>query len=89
MNVSDVIIDVSENKEEFDFSTLFTEKQGYSFLVGAGISMDPPSNVPSARMFVRELFNYYAPKEELENLESLESLRYEFLVEKYEKLKYA
>ena len=86
MNLSDVIINVSENKEEFDFSTFFTEKQGYTFLVGAGISMDPPSNVPSARMFVRELFTYYAPKEELEYLESLESLRYEFLVEKIQSL---
>ncbi|MCJ7650078.1 MAG: SIR2 family protein, partial [Candidatus Lokiarchaeota archaeon] len=60
--------------------------RSYTFLVGAGISMDPPSCVPSARMFVNELFKYYAPKEEIESLSGLDSLRYEFLIEKIENL---
>jgi tetratricopeptide (TPR) repeat protein len=65
---------------------LFNEKRPYTFLVGAGISMDPPSNVPSARMFVRELFNYYAPENEIDSLSKIDSLRYEFLVEKIQNL---
>jgi tetratricopeptide (TPR) repeat protein len=48
--------------------------------------MDHPSCIPSARMFVDELFRYYAPEEEIEKLSSLESLRYEFLVEKVQNL---
>jgi tetratricopeptide (TPR) repeat protein len=86
MNLKENIVRLSGDDKKFDFSSLFSEKCLYTFLVGAGISMDPPSNVPSARMFVKELFNYYAPKEEIEHLEQLESLRYEFLVEKVQNL---
>ncbi len=86
MNLEDYIVRLSDDDKTFDFSSLFSEKQIYTYLVGAGISMDPPANVPSARMFVKELFNYYAPKEEIMHLEQLESLRYEFLVEKVQNL---
>ena len=83
--VEDYIIKLS-NSEIAQNATLFNEKRPYTFLVGAGISMDPPSNVPSARMFVSELFNYYTPKNEIDSLSNLDSLRYEFLVEKIQSL---
>ncbi|MFX0022102.1 MAG: tetratricopeptide repeat protein [Candidatus Hermodarchaeota archaeon] len=79
----DMIIKLSEG---LGIKELFSEKRLYTYLVGAGISMDPPSSMPSARMFVRELFKYYAPEDEIEKLLSLESLRYEFLVEKVQNL---
>ena len=82
----DYIFKLSDTSEISQNSRLFNEKRFYTFLVGAGISMDPPSNVPSARMFVRELFNYYAPKNEIETLSKLENLRYEYLVEKIQNL---
>ena len=86
MKVEDIIIKISEAADAQDFKDLFPETKLYTFLVGAGISMDPPSCVPSARMFVNELFKYYAPEEEIEKLSSLETLRYEFLVEKVQNL---
>ena len=86
MKFEDIIIKISEGANEPDFKDLFSENRLCTFLVGAGISMDPPSCVPSARMFVNELFKYYAPEEEIEKLSSLESLRYEFLVEKVQHL---
>jgi len=82
----DCIIKIANGPEINQFAVLFDEKRPYTFLVGAGISMDPPSNVPSARMFVRDLFNYYAPENEIDTLSKIDSLRYEFLVEKIQNL---
>ncbi len=65
-----------------DIESLFTPKRKYTFLVGAGISMDPPSNMPSARQIVNILLDLCAPEEEIENLLSLEMLRFELVVEK-------
>ncbi|MFX0020762.1 MAG: tetratricopeptide repeat protein [Candidatus Hermodarchaeota archaeon] len=76
--VDDIIF--KEYKE--DIESLFTPKRKYTFLVGAGISMDPPSNMPSARQIVKSLLDLCAPKEEIENLLSLEMMRFELVVEK-------
>ena len=38
-----------------DIESLFTPKRNYTFLVGAGISMDPPSNMPSAQQILNGL----------------------------------
>jgi len=86
LKLEDIIIKIPEGIMAPEFKDLFSENRLYTFLVGAGISMDPPSNIPSARMFVHELFKYYAPEEEIEKLSSLESLRYELLVEKVQNL---
>ncbi len=66
--------------------SLFPAGQQYVFLVGAGISMDPPSSLPSARMFVRELLEVFAPHEEVERFLSIENLRYEHVVEMVEQM---
>jgi len=86
VKVEDNIIQISDGPNGPDFKELFSENRLCTYLVGAGISMDPPSCVPSARMFVSELFKYYAPEEEKEKLSSLDTLRYEFLVEKVQNL---
>ena len=86
INPEDLFLKVPEEEKLNEILNLFSEKRTYTFLVGAGISMDPPSCVPSARMFVNELFKYYAPKEEIEYLSKLDSLRYEFLAEKIQDL---
>ncbi|MFX0071573.1 MAG: tetratricopeptide repeat protein, partial [Candidatus Hermodarchaeota archaeon] len=65
-----------------DIQSLFTPKRKYTFLVGAGVSMDPPSNMPSARQIVKSVLDLCAPREEIENLLSLEMLRFELVVEK-------
>ncbi|MGM0468055.1 MAG: tetratricopeptide repeat protein [Promethearchaeati archaeon] len=79
-------IKITDKEKSQILKDLFTEKKLYVFLVGAGISMDPPSCVPSARMFVRQLFKYYAPADETDRLSYLKSLRYEFLVEKVQNM---
>lgn len=64
-----------------NINEILPPKTLYTFLVGAGISMNPPSNIPSARQFVSSLLHYYAPPEEIDNILQIENLRYEFLVE--------
>jgi tetratricopeptide (TPR) repeat protein len=86
LKLEDVFIKISGSSNAPNYKDLFSESRLYTFLVGAGISMDPPSCVPSARLFVNELFKYYAPEEEIEKLSSLENLRYEILVEKVQNL---
>jgi tetratricopeptide (TPR) repeat protein len=65
---------------------LFIPERKYTFLVGAGASMDSPTNMPSAREIVRSLLSFCAPNEEVDNLLSLDLLRYELVVEKIQGL---
>ncbi|MFX1567298.1 MAG: tetratricopeptide repeat protein [Promethearchaeota archaeon] len=64
------------------FTDLIKSGKGYTYLVGAGISMDPPSSIPSAREIVRAMLELCAPMEEIDNLLSLRTLRYEMMIEK-------
>ena len=70
-------------KQKYDgkIEDLFPIQEAYTFLAGAGISMDPPSNMPSAVQIVRALINHCAPPGEIENLLSLKGLRYEMIIE--------
>jgi len=86
MKIEKIANNISGQEKPSVLNDLFKENRLYTFLVGAGISMGPPSCIPSARMFVHELFKYYAPTEEIEELTSLNSLRYEFLVDKVQNL---
>lgn len=65
-----------------DLEALFAPKRNYTFLVGAGISMDPPANMPSAKQIVKSLLELFAPPEEIDNLLVQEMLRFELVVEK-------
>ncbi len=67
---------------EEDAESLFSAKISYTFLVGAGISIPKPTALASAREIVRNLLEFCAPTEELENLLSLEKLRFELVIEK-------
>ena len=60
---------------------LFKSDEGCTFLAGAGVSMDAPSNMPSARQFVRSLLSYCGLESELEKMMGLPLLRYELVVE--------
>ncbi|MFX0076916.1 MAG: hypothetical protein ACFE96_15835, partial [Candidatus Hermodarchaeota archaeon] len=62
--------------------SLFSPTFNYTFLVGAGVSMDAPTSMPSAVKIVRSLLNLCAPAEEVEALLSLDKLRFELVVEK-------
>jgi len=74
--------DIQFKEYNENIESLFTPKRKYTFLVGAGISMDPPTNMPSARQIVKDLLELCAPPEEVKNLLCLETLRFELVVEK-------
>ncbi len=52
-----------------------------TFLVGAGISMNPPSSLASAREIVRDLLELCVPPDEIDAILDLPNLRYETIVE--------
>jgi tetratricopeptide (TPR) repeat protein len=58
---------------------VLTKEEDYIFLAGAGISMDPPSKLPSARTLINSLIEYMCPPEILK--ENLLNLKYELLIE--------
>ncbi len=60
---------------------VFSIDQNYTFLAGAGISMDAPTKMPSAVQMVKELFTLITPEEEISRVLGLESLRFELAVE--------
>jgi tetratricopeptide (TPR) repeat protein len=60
---------------------LFEKGLKYTFLVGAGISMNSPSNLPSARSIIRVLLETCIPAEELIKIQSIKGLRYEMIIE--------
>lgn len=62
----------------------FDLTRDYTFLVGAGISMDAPTNMPSARQIARCLLDVFTPAEEVDALSSLSGLRYEALIEYFQ-----
>ncbi len=71
------------NFEDFAQMLIFSPEHQYTFLVGAGISMNPPSRIPSAVQFVETILNLCAPPEEIEAIMKLPHLRYELLIEKF------
>lgn len=60
---------------------LFAPQQNYTFLAGAGISIDPPSCLLSARRLVQILLELCCPADELEKITGLDKLRYELVIE--------
>jgi tetratricopeptide (TPR) repeat protein len=70
-------------KENFDL--LFPKDALVAFLVGAGISMDAPSNAPSARAVVKTLLECTALEDELDSLMTYDNLRYEYVIELIQK----
>ncbi len=66
------------------YTKLINQKYNLTYLVGAGISMDFPTNFPSARNIVEILLRYIVPKDEIKKilkLKALEKLRYEIIIE--------
>ncbi|MHA1670040.1 MAG: hypothetical protein ACTSV5_05605 [Promethearchaeota archaeon] len=65
-----------------NLTDLLNPRDNFTYLVGAGISMDAPTNIPSAKQIVKTLLDFCAPSEELNILLSLQQLIYELIVEK-------
>ena len=67
-------------KHFMDINSIFNLDEKYTFLVGAGISMNPPSNIPNANNFVEIMVKICAPKDYSEKLISYKP-RFELVVE--------
>ncbi len=68
-------------KSSLNLHELCEEQAKYTFLAGAGISMNAPSNIPSARQIVKSLLNICAPEEDQPYILDIKSLGYEIFVE--------
>lgn len=53
----------------------------YSFLAGAGISIDAPANLPSANKIISTIFNYYLPEDEIDYFINQVQIRFEAFIE--------
>ncbi|TFH30566.1 MAG: hypothetical protein E4G98_01805, partial [Promethearchaeota archaeon] len=73
----------SSNFDDFVRMAIFSSEHQFTFLVGAGISMNPPSCIPSAVQFVKTILDLCIPPEEIEAIMKLPHLRYELLIEKF------
>src|SRR5271157_457537 len=68
-----------------NITNIFPLDDDYVFLAGAGISMNAPSSLPSAREMVRIMLQVCVPQEDFLAISNLEGLRYELIVEAVEK----
>ncbi|MBD3351662.1 MAG: tetratricopeptide repeat protein [Candidatus Lokiarchaeota archaeon] len=59
---------------------LFYPNDKYTFLIGAGISMEPPTQYPSAIEMVQTFLELLTPKEVMQDI-SMDDLRFEIVVE--------
>ncbi|MFX1365919.1 MAG: tetratricopeptide repeat protein [Promethearchaeota archaeon] len=60
---------------------IFTDNEKLTFLVGAGCSVDPPSNLPAGRKMIEAIINYTCADSEKQKILELDKLRFEQLVE--------
>lgn len=63
------------------FNGIFTDNTKFTFLIGAGCSTDPPSNLPTGRQMIEALFEKTCPESLLNDLISIDILRFEQLVQ--------
>ncbi|MFX0062341.1 MAG: tetratricopeptide repeat protein [Candidatus Hermodarchaeota archaeon] len=53
---------------EITLETVFGAKDQFCFLVGSGISLDPPSNLPTGYQFTKAILEHLIPLEERANI---------------------
>ena len=53
----------------------------FTFLIGAGCSRDSPSNLPIGKEMIEAIIEYTCPKVLIDTLKSLNTLRFEQLVQ--------
>ncbi|MFX0001815.1 MAG: tetratricopeptide repeat protein, partial [Candidatus Hermodarchaeota archaeon] len=59
---------------------LFKNEEKFTFLIGAGCSVDAPSNVPDSNTIKEELINYFCAESEISNILEIEDLKLEQLL---------
>ncbi|MFX1255022.1 MAG: tetratricopeptide repeat protein [Promethearchaeota archaeon] len=66
---------------ELDLKDLFTSDQFLTFLVGAGISIEPPSGLMPAWQIMEAILRFGAVEEAVPKLLGIKDLRFEYLIE--------
>ena len=66
---------------EYDIEHALGGDMPLCFLVGAGISMDPPARLGSARQLMDGIIRFAAPADAVDSIQNIPDLRYECLVE--------
>ncbi|MHA1146526.1 MAG: SIR2 family protein, partial [Candidatus Helarchaeota archaeon] len=86
MNARDQLKESSQEsnfykESKLTYEDLLCKDKNYTAFVGAGVSMNPPSNLLSARQIVKYLIGMCCPEEEIERILELPQLRYELVIE--------
>ncbi|MFX0092510.1 MAG: tetratricopeptide repeat protein, partial [Candidatus Hodarchaeota archaeon] len=68
---------------KFDLGELITKKEGLAYLVGAGISINPPSDLMSARQIMESIVRFSAVEDAVDKILDIEDLRFEYLVQEF------
>ena len=64
-------------QSDLKIKDLFGKGNKLTFLIGAGCSVDTPSNVPDGNEIKEELIKYFCAESEIENILKIESLKLE------------
>ncbi|MBD3350408.1 MAG: tetratricopeptide repeat protein [Candidatus Lokiarchaeota archaeon] len=74
---------------ELDLEKILESDESLTFLAGAGISIDPPSNLPSARRIMRDIIRFSCVDESLEDLlsdESINNMQFESILQIFQEI---
>jgi tetratricopeptide (TPR) repeat protein len=74
------------NDTILDIQKLISTDQKLTFLVGAGISINPPSNLSSARGIMKDIIRFCCPEDAIEYLltdQMLNRIRYEYILQHF------
>ncbi|MFX0064826.1 MAG: tetratricopeptide repeat protein [Candidatus Hermodarchaeota archaeon] len=68
---------------DFDLKNLLTSDEPLTFLVGAGISIDPPTNLMPAGAIINAILRFGAAAEAVDKILTIDALRFEYIVEEF------
>ncbi|MFX0065889.1 MAG: tetratricopeptide repeat protein [Candidatus Hermodarchaeota archaeon] len=69
---------------DLDIKQIFMSGEPLTFLVGAGISIEPPSGLMSAWQIMKAIIRFGASEEAVQKLLDIKNLRFEFLIEQFQ-----
>ena len=70
----------SVKKSNLNINDLFKSEEKLTFLVGAGASVDSPSQLPSASNTMKALIKFFCSKSEVEKILKIQDLSFETLL---------
>ena len=76
-----MVVDPYFSEEKVNLRDILDSPENLVFLIGAGVSMNPPSQLPSARSISKTLLEYLIPPKYVDFISNHEGLRYEEIIE--------